>query len=87
MRLLFLDFDGVLLTGTDQDFNLDAIQNLNELIPLLTESLVYMLRNKDSLLAFNPSNGWGSFDYLEKFTKDLLNACKDAPEADIVRCR
>jgi hypothetical protein len=61
-------------------------QNLStagQLIPYLEEGLKYLEENPDYLKAFNPQNGWGSYEGLVEFVRDYLAACKKWPSAEI----
>ena len=42
-----------------------------------------MERHPDVFKKFDSSNGWGVYDYFLPWLKELLNACKEYPLADI----
>jgi len=54
-----------------------------ELIVPLAMGLVELLADADRFRQFNPSNGWGTYENLVKFTKEYLEACVEWPTATI----
>lgn len=52
------------------------------LIPL-TDGLAALRADPERFKAFNPSNGWGDYDGLVRFTENYLEACKKYPDADV----
>lgn len=55
----------------------------NDLVPLLTAGITYMLANRKQLSQYNPKNGWGSYDALMKFLLNYKQACEDYPDCKI----
>jgi len=58
-----------------------------QLTPLLTKGLAKLLANPDKYRAFNPENGWGSYEGLVAFVENYLRACADFPEAKVMVSR
>lgn len=54
-----------------------------EIVPLLKEGLEKLRANPDTFKVHNPSNGWGDYDGLVRFTAAYLDACERYPEATI----
>jgi hypothetical protein len=54
-----------------------------EIVSLLSEGLVELVRYPEKYKTLNPSNGWGSYDGLIEFVKKYHSACLDNPEAEI----
>jgi len=54
-----------------------------ELVDGLTEGLKRLEEDPEKFKKFNPENGWGSYESLVKFTKKVLEACIENPEAEI----
>lgn len=63
----------------------DAIgaNRASEITDSLVDGLRFMKRNRDSLSLFNPDNGCGCFDDLERFVESYLIACLVWPDAEI----
>lgn len=40
-----------------------------------------MIEERERMLKFEPSNGWGSYDTFLKFLRDIRNACEEYPDA------
>jgi hypothetical protein len=55
----------------------------HELIPALTRGLKDLVDHPAKYKAFDPVNGWGSYDGFVKFTANVLDACVREPDADI----
>ena len=49
----------------------------------LLDGVSFMLKNKKELEAFNPDNGWGSYEGLLEFAFAYARACFENPEATI----
>ncbi len=49
----------------------------------LLECISFMLRNKSYLERYNPSNGWGDYRLLLRFTIDLALGCGDNKNCSI----
>lgn len=54
-----------------------------ELLPKLSRGLAKLDENKQDLLQFEPSNGWGSWDALVGFIAEIIQACVMYPYAEI----
>ena len=54
-----------------------------ELIDPLTAGLALLKSDRARFEVFNPSNGWGNYDVLVKFTEDYLAACVEYSSAVI----
>lgn len=53
------------------------------LIEPLRDGLAILRSDRERLQEFNPSNGWGNYDGLLRFTENYLAACEQWPEAKI----
>ena len=54
-----------------------------DIVDLLDEGYNILLSNPEKYKQFNPENGWGSYDGLEKFVYNYRNACWDNPDAEL----
>jgi hypothetical protein len=54
---------------------------------LLDEGWNILLSDPDKFKAFNPENGWGSYEGLCDFVYKYRNACWDTPDAELRVCR
>jgi hypothetical protein len=54
-----------------------------DLIEPLEKGLALLKSDPIRFMAFNPSNGWGSYHGLVSFTENYLNACKEYPDARV----
>lgn len=54
-----------------------------QLIQPLREGLALLEAKPGTFKAFNPVNGWGSYEGLVKFVRAYLEACEQWPEAEI----
>lgn len=52
-----------------------------EMISILEKGIEEMESNREEYKELNPNNGWGNYDDALKFLKDILNACKENPDA------
>lgn len=59
------------------------ITKAKELIEPLREGLHKLKSEPEKYKAFNPSNGWGSYEGLVRFVSNYLDACYENPEADV----
>ncbi len=50
---------------------------------LLDEGWNILLAEPNRFIQFNPENGWGSYEGLEKFVYKYRNACWDYPDAEL----
>ena len=58
-----------------------------ELIEPLSAGLIKLLADPDYYKAFNPPNGWGSYEGLVKFVTEYIEACKENRDAKITVSR
>jgi hypothetical protein len=60
-----------------------GLTRANQLIDLLERGLRRLAdpERREEFRKLEPSNGWGSFDGLVKFTREYLEACRDYPQA------
>lgn len=54
-----------------------------DIAELLDEGWNILLSDPERFEQFNPENGWGSYDGLEKFVYNYRNACWDNPDAEL----
>lgn len=54
-----------------------------DIAELLDEGWNILLSDPERFKHFNPENGWGSYDGLEKFVYNYRNACWDNPDAEL----
>lgn len=54
-----------------------------DLIEPLRDGLAILQSDYDRLKELNPSNGWGSYDGLVRFTAGYLAACERWPDAEV----
>ena len=54
-----------------------------DIVNLLDEGWNILLADPEKYEQFNPENGWGSYDGLEKFVYNYRNACWDNPDAEL----
>lgn len=60
-----------------------GITKAKELIEPLREGLHKLKSEPEKYKAFNPSNGWGTYEGLVRFVSNYLDACYENPEADV----
>jgi len=60
-----------------------GITTARELIAPLTQGMIRLKKEKESLEKLNPSNGWGKYEDLYNFVKEYLDACKKNPDAEV----
>lgn len=58
-----------------------------QLIEPLQQGLLLLLADRPRFEAFNPDNGWGTYDGLVQFVMGYLQACCQYPTADVSVCR
>lgn len=63
--------------------NSNDFETAEQMIPVLKEGLLELVCNEDHYKAFNPENGWGSYEGLVKFVSKYLNACTMYPHATV----
>ena len=54
-----------------------------DIADMLDEGLTTLLSDPERFKQFEPDNGWGSYEGLEKFVYQYRNACWDNPDAEI----
>jgi hypothetical protein len=54
-----------------------------DLIDPLKQGLERLVSEPEKYRAFNPENGWGSYDGLVKFVRRYLDACCENPDAEV----
>ena len=54
-----------------------------DIIKHLERGLNLLKSDPEKYKKLNPSNGWGDYEGLVRFTENYLKACKDFPEIDI----
>jgi hypothetical protein len=60
-----------------------GIAKAAQLVEPLTAGLAVLKQEPERFKAFNPENGWGSYDGLVRFTADYLAACRAFPDAEV----
>ena len=55
----------------------------SEISELLDEGWNILLTDPEKFKKYNPPNGWGSYDGLERFVYNYRNACRDNPDAEL----
>lgn len=60
-----------------------GIKKAKELIEPLKTGLALLQSEPERFKAFNPSNGWGTYEGLCQFVADYLSACISCPEAEV----
>lgn len=64
-----------------------GLKRASELVDPLTQGLERLRANPEQFKAFNPPNGWGTYEGLVKFVEEYLLACKKFPAAEVIVCR
>lgn len=59
------------------------ISKAAELIGPLRDGLALLKNDPERFKQFNPSNGWGDYEGLVRFTENYLRACEKHPTADV----
>jgi hypothetical protein len=54
-----------------------------QIIDILEKGIAELKKHPQKYIALNPVNGWGSYERLLIFTLEVLEACKEHPEAKI----
>jgi hypothetical protein len=65
----------------------NGIETADQLIKPLEDGLALLKSDPDRFRAYNPANGWGSYDGLVDFVEDYLTACKTYPTAKVSASR
>jgi hypothetical protein len=60
-----------------------SLKFAEDISELLDEAWNILLSEPDYFKTFNPDNGWGSYEGLEKFVYKYRNACWDNPDAEL----
>jgi hypothetical protein len=61
-----------------------GISRARQLIEPLAAGVELMRAEPDRFRAFNPANGWGSYDAFVPWVEAYLQACRDNPDAEIL---
>lgn len=64
-----------------------GITKASQLIEPLTAGLERLRADPEKFKAYNPSNGWGTYEGLVDFVTSYLAACKEYPDADVTASR
>ena len=62
--------------------NEHTVPKTKDMIKSLYKGLGELIHNKETLLEYNPKNGWGSYDSLLGFTADVLVNCVKYPDSE-----
>ena len=54
-----------------------------EILSLLHEGMIELICFPEKYKAYNPENGWGSYDGLVNFVREYHTACLDNPGAEL----
>jgi hypothetical protein len=60
-----------------------SLKFAKDISELLDEGWNILLSDPEHFRTFNPENGWGSYEGLEKFVYNYRNACWDNPDAEL----
>lgn len=58
-----------------------GVVSASDVVDFLREGLDVLKSDKERLIQFNPSNGWGNYDVLVRFVTDYIKACENYPDA------
>jgi hypothetical protein len=64
-----------------------GITHAHQMIPRLETGLALLRSDPERFEKWNPVNGWGNYVGLVVFVRDLLEACKNDPDAEVSACR
>ena len=64
----------------DEQVGLKYAKDISE---LLDEGWNILMADPEHFKKFDPDNGWGSYEGLEKFVYNYRNACWDNPDAEL----
>lgn len=59
------------------------IKNPKQLAEAIIPGLQHMIDNPAAYIPFNAENGWGTYDQFVPWLKELVEACKEFPDAEI----
>jgi len=60
-----------------------GIEKAEQLIEPLSVGLALLESDPERFKAFNPSNGWGTYEGLVSFVREYLSACERYPDATV----
>lgn len=60
-----------------------GVTHARQLIEPLRAGLELLRSDRQRFEAFNPANGWGSYDGLVEFVAEYLAACEEHPDAEV----
>lgn len=60
-----------------------GITKASQLIEPLQNGIAKMMADPERFRAFNPENGWGSYEGLIEFVGKYLKACRETPDATV----
>jgi hypothetical protein len=60
-----------------------GVLTAGEALPILKKGLTELLENPEKYKAFNPENGWGTYDGLVKCINSYILACEKDPDLTI----
>ena len=69
-----------ILWRPDEQKDLKCAKDISE---LLDEGWNILLSDPEKFKKFEPDNGWGSYEGLEKFVYNYRNACWDNPDTEL----
>lgn len=61
----------------------NGIEKAEDLIPFLGSGIKKLEEDPEFFKQYNPPNGWGSYNGLVNWLKELLENCKEHPNAKI----
>ena len=64
-----------------------GITKAEQLITYLDEGLRLLKKDPEWFKNFEAPNGWGTYENFVRFVGDVLQACRDYPDAKISACR
>lgn len=59
------------------------VKTASDMIAPLEKGLYSLISDKKRFVTLEPSNGWGSYDSLVEFVGEVLNACRENPDAEV----
>jgi hypothetical protein len=60
-----------------------GLNKAEDIADLLDEGWNILMADPEHFKKFDPDNGWGSYEGLEKFVYNYRNACWDNPDAEL----
>ncbi len=60
-----------------------GIETAAQVIPVLREGINHMKLRPDVYRAFNPKNGWGTYEDFVGWCEEVLKACEKFPDAKV----